>query len=74
MSGANVQAGLLLITAAVILWLLFSHGYLSTWLNTAAAALQAPPGKTPIPFPGKSAISTPQTAYGVNPGGLQHAQ
>ncbi len=72
MSGANVQAGLLLIVAAVILWLLFSHGYLSVWLNAAAAALQSPPGKTPLPFPG--ATSTPQTAFGVNPGGLQHAQ
>jgi hypothetical protein len=72
MSGANVQAGLLLVVAAVVLWLLLSHGYLSTWLSTAAAALQSAPAKSPIPFPG--AISTPQTAFGVNPGGLQHAQ
>jgi hypothetical protein len=50
-SGANVQAGLLLIVLAVVLWMLFSHGYLTAWMTAAAAALQAPPEKTTIPFP-----------------------
>lgn len=54
MSGANVQAGLLLLVAAVVLWLLFSHGYLSTWLTAAQAALVSAPSKTPIAFPSTS--------------------
>ena len=56
MSGANVQAGLLLLVAAVVLWLLFSHGYLSTWLQAAQAALVSggPSSKTPIAFPSTS--------------------
>lgn len=49
---ARRQGGLLMLTFAAILGILFVRGYLSGWIARFTAAVAAPPAKQPFNVPG----------------------